>query len=150
DCFLRTYTAPRRSKAFGTEETLDCPLAELGLIRTVGDERVYRFHRGPQPNLPDGILFYTVLSFWDATAPGIKTFSLQDLARQPGSPGQLFKIDEEVFVERCDKLEWWTDGAIGFQDQAGHRLFYKRKPFPPLEVLARTYSFRTPVLGGPN
>src|SRR5262249_13868112 len=68
DCFLRTYVAARQSKVLLLEDTLDCPLVELGLVRATADRQVFQFHRGPQPDLPDGVLFYAALDYWDRHA----------------------------------------------------------------------------------
>lgn len=121
DCFLRTYVPARQTKNLVLEDTLDCPLVELGLLRPAADRQTFRFARGGQPHLPDGILFYAVLDFWDRFASGVKTLSLRDLARQPGSPGQVFKIDEGALAERCGRLERWTDGALSYDETADLR-----------------------------
>src|SRR5262249_7816253 len=94
EVFLRTYVPSRASRGDISEDTLDCPLTDLGLITQPGDGRAYRFQRGAQRGLPDGILLFAVLRFWDTFAPAAETLALHDLARQPGSPGRLFKIDE--------------------------------------------------------
>ncbi len=41
DCFLRTYLPSRQSKVLLLEDTLDCPLVELGLVRTAGELRSF-------------------------------------------------------------------------------------------------------------
>ena len=64
EVFLRTYVPSRQSRGDIAEDTLDCPLIELGLITQPGDGQAYRFRRGPQRGLPDGILLYAVLRFW--------------------------------------------------------------------------------------
>ena len=61
------------------EDSLDCPLVELGLIRTSSDARSFQFRRGPQEDLPDGILFFATLQFWQAFAPSSQTLSISDL-----------------------------------------------------------------------
>jgi hypothetical protein len=140
ECFLRTYLPSRRSKSMGVEETLDCPLTELSLLRVVGEEQVLQFQRGPQPQLPDGVLFFAIVGFWDKTAPGTSSLSLQDLARRPGSPGQLFKIEEPVLAERCDNVERWTDGALSYSDTAGSRQLYRRGELEAVAFLNKTYA----------
>ena len=77
-----------------SEESLDCPLVELDLIRQAGSPRSFRFNRGYQRKLPDGVLAFATLEYWQRTAEGSKTISLHDLAHQPGSPGRIFKVDE--------------------------------------------------------
>jgi Protein of unknown function (DUF4007) len=139
DCFLRTYVPSRQTKTFALEDTLDCPLVELGLLRANADRQAFRFARGGQPHLPDGILFYPVLDFWDRFASNVKTLSLRDLARQPGSPGQVFQIDEGALAERCGRLERWTDGALSYDETAGLRQLYRHKAVDALALLKRAY-----------
>src|SRR5262249_2181352 len=53
DCFVRTYVASEPGRKTPIEETLDCPLVELGLVREFGTRGQYVVSRGPQPTLPD-------------------------------------------------------------------------------------------------
>jgi hypothetical protein len=139
DCFLRTYVPARQTKVLVLEDTLDCPLVELGLICAAGDWQTFRFQRGAQPHLPDGILFYAALDFWDRTAAGRQTLSLRDLARQPGSPGQVFKIDENALAERCGRLERWTGGALSYAENTGLRQLYRHRAVDALALRRRAY-----------
>jgi hypothetical protein len=145
ECFFRTYVPSRRSKQLGLEETLDCPLVELGLIRTVGEEGVFQFHRGAQ--VPDGVLFFSILTFWDGFAPAASVLSIQDVARQPGSPGQLFKLDEHLLAERCLEIGEWTEGVVTYNETAGLRQLYRRQAIKPVEILDRMYK-RAGILQG--
>jgi hypothetical protein len=140
DCFLRTYLPSRQNKVLLLEDTLDCPLVELGLLRTAGDGQVFQFQRGLQSQLPDGILMYTVAAFWDSYAASAGGLSLYDLARQPGSPGQVFKIDEAALAERFAGVERWTDGALSYDETAGLKQLYRRRKVEPLSVLERVYA----------
>jgi hypothetical protein len=139
DCFLRTYVPARATKVLVLEDTLDCPLVELGLIRASPDRQAFHFNRGAHRHLPDGILFYAVLDFWDRFGGGMKTLALRDLARQPGSPGQVFKIDECTLAERCGALERWTDGALSYDDTAGLRQLYRRRAIDTPWLLRRAF-----------
>ena len=42
-------TSPSRQTKRGAEDTLDCPLVELGLIRATADRQAFHFNRGSQP-----------------------------------------------------------------------------------------------------
>jgi len=140
DCFLRTYLPARQSKVLLLEDTLDCPLVELGLVRTAGDGQVFQFQRGLQPQLPNGILFYALADFWGNFAPAAGVLALSDAARQPGSPGQVFKIDEAALAERCGEIEDWTEGALSYDETAGLKQLYRRPRVEPLAVLERAYA----------
>jgi hypothetical protein len=139
DVFLRTYVHSRQSRGEFAEDSLDCPLVELGLITQPADSQTYQFRRGAQGGLPDGILLYSILRFWDASVPGSETLSVHDIARQPGSPGRLFKIDESSLVERMEAVERLTDGAVSYGETAGLRQLYRRRKLDPSEILAEAY-----------
>jgi hypothetical protein len=139
EVFLRTFVPSRHRRGEITEDSLDCPLVDLGLITESGDSRTYRFHRGAQRGLPDGILLYAVLRFWEAFAPSAETLGLRDLTGQPGSPGGLFKIDESSLAERLESVERLTDGALSYGDTAGLLQLYRRHKLDPHDLLAEAY-----------
>lgn len=141
EVFLRTYVPSRQSRGDITEDSLDCPLIELGLITQPADSQAYRFRRGSQKTLPDGILLYGVFSFWEAFSPNAETLAIQDLARQPGSPGRLFKIDESSLVERLENAEKLTDGTLSYGETAGLRQLYRHVDrLDPKDSLAKAYA----------
>jgi hypothetical protein len=138
DCFLRTYVPSRHARGSMAEDSLDCPLIELGLLTAAGES--FRFRRGMQPSLPDGIFLYAVLQFWAAFATTSETLALHDLVRQPGCPGRLFKLDESSLAERLESLEGQTEGALRFGETAGLRQLYRRERLEPREALSAAYA----------
>lgn len=140
EVFLRTYVPSPSSRGDIAEDTLDCPLTDLGIITQSGDGRAYRFQRGTQRGLPDGILLYSVLHFWESFAPAAETLALHDIARQPGSPGRMFKIDESSLVERLERIEQATDGKLSYGETAGLRQLYRRERIIPAEALTEAYA----------
>lgn len=140
EVFLRTYVPSRHNRNVA-EDSLDCPLIELGLIKASATGQTFHFCRGTQESLPTGILLYATLSFWDAAVQASQTLSISDLARQPGSPGRLFKIDESSLVERFEAVERLTDGAITYNETAGLKQLYRRnKKIDPLVALEGAYA----------
>jgi hypothetical protein len=140
EVFLRTYVPSRQSKGEIQEDTLDCPLVELGLIVEPSDGQAYQFKRGAQRSLPDGMLLYAVIAFWEAVAPNTETLSITDLARQPGSPGRLFKMDESSLVERLEDVEKLSHGALSYGETAGLRQLYRRERLDPNDILTEAYA----------
>lgn len=139
DCFLRCYVASRQGRAALVEDSLDCPLVELGLIVQPSGGSTYQFHRSAQRSLPDGILLYAIARFWNAFAPTAETLAIQDIARQPASPGRLFKIDESSLAERLETIERQTEGAIAYGETAGLRQLYRRRQLETTELLDEAY-----------
>lgn len=137
ECFIRSYV-PRSDKA-GGEDALEPVLAELGLIRSIGG-RTYEFRRGPKPSLPDGVFVYALNDFWQRHAPDASTLSVEAIAYEPGSPGRVFKLDENSIIERLVSIEDVTRGKIVWSDSAGVRQVMKLKPIGrPLSLLASAY-----------
>jgi hypothetical protein len=151
ECFVHTYVPSRGSRGGMIEETLDCPLVELGLLQTSSDARTYHFRRGPQDDLPDGILLFATLHFWQAFAPSSQTLSISDLARQPGSPGRLFKIDESSLISRYENSEDLTGGTLTYNETAGLKQLYRRAQLlrlNPYELLESAYLAAAAAKGG--
>jgi hypothetical protein len=148
DCFLRTYVPSRQSQGSVLEDTLDCPLVELNLVREAGDRQTFQFNRGPQSDLPTGILLFATLDFWQRSAPTAETISLHDLAYHPGSPGRLFQIDEDSLAGRYEQLEEWTDRRVTYGETAGLKQLYRRRSCPAAELLEKAYAASTTPAGG--
>jgi hypothetical protein len=125
DVCLRTYVPGVRSKS-GTiaEETLDCPLAELNIIRFIPNDNIYRFNIGPKISLPQGVFGYALLSFIYSRALNRRTIAVDECLYQEGSPGQVFKLDENSVVEYLENLENNTNGKIRLEETAGLRQIY--------------------------
>ncbi len=139
EVFLRTYVPSRQSRREMTEDSLDCPLVELGLIVQPGGGSAYQFRGGAHRSLPEGIFLYAVLSFWDSFAGTAETLALPDLAWKPGSPGRLFKMDESSLAGRLEGIEKQTQGALAYGETAGLRQLYRREKLDAKEVLKDVY-----------
>jgi hypothetical protein len=128
DCFVRTYVHSKRNKDKDavSEDTLDCPLIDLNLIDELVDGKTYRFLRGPQSSLPDEVLAFALIEFWNAQGTTANNLAFEKIAYEPGSPGKIFKIDEDSLVNRLEKIEIVSEGALYYDDTAGIKQIYKR------------------------
>jgi hypothetical protein len=97
DCLLRMYTK-RSTRARQTlDELLDSPFREIGLIHPAPAGRyTYRFVRGAKPGLSAAAITYACLDYLATTDPDSRTATLTRLSSDPGSPGRLMKLTEEV------------------------------------------------------
>lgn len=121
---LRSY-APRA--AGGSPEDFAEPmLGELGLI---GEQRKghFSFRRGPKATLSDGMFAFALLDYWPKAAPGLSSMAFETVAYGDGSPGRVFKLDEESVAERLLSLEEITGGAMSWTDTAGLRQIHRRE-----------------------
>lgn len=125
DCCLRTYVPSSRTRpGIISEESLDCPLAELDIVRYIADDNVYRFNVGAKPSLPVGIFGYALLQYLPSVVTSRRTVSVDECVYRHGSPGQAFKLDENSVVEYLETLEKLTNGKIRLQETAGLRQIY--------------------------
>jgi len=125
DVCLRTYVPTVRTKLGAiAEETLDCPLAELDIIRFIPNDNIYRFNIGPKISLPLGVFGYALLSFLSITVDNRRTVAVDECLYQEGSPGQVFKLDENSLMEFLESLEEETKGKIRLEETAGLRQVY--------------------------
>ena len=119
---LRGY-APR-STGGSPEDYAEPMLGELGLIF---EERkgYFAFRRGPKATLHDGMFAYALLDFWETAAPGLSSLPFDAIAFGEGSPGRVFKLDEDSIAERLLALEDLTLGALSWTDTAGLRQVHR-------------------------
>ena len=125
DCCIRTYVSATISRTGGiSEESLDCPLAELSLIRMASEDNLYRFNIGPKVTLPVPVFGYALLSFLPRVARNRRTVAVDECLYQHGSPGQVFKLDENSVVDYLETLEELTKGGLRLEETAGLRQIY--------------------------
>jgi hypothetical protein len=137
DTFLRMYTPSRPTRTRPLEETFDCPLVELGLMAQV-NRGIYKFVRGAKPTLPNEIVLYAVLDFWNRTGRDQNTLAFETLLYAPGGPGSGFKLSENALALQVEQFPEW--GCLRYDDTAGMRILLRSpKPISPLEVLERYY-----------
>lgn len=129
DVFLRTYVPARASRTVPLEDTLDSPFVELELLREFGAKGSYLLQRGDPPSLPDAVFAYGLVRFLSRSASASTAVPLQTIAFAPGSPGRVFALTEDALMDRLERIEASTDGAIVFHDTAGLRqLMIQRMP----------------------
>ncbi len=127
DCFIRTYVPSRNAKLGLLEDSLDCPLTELTLIQDIGQRGLYVFSRGQQRELPNEIFIYALIEYWNALEQNTNVLSFEDIAYGAGSPGVIFKLDEDSLSYRLDSLEKLTQGALSYDETSSLRQVYRHK-----------------------
>jgi hypothetical protein len=120
---LRSY-APR-STGGSPEDYAEPMLGELGLI---GEQRKghFSFRRGPKVTLSDGMFAFALLDYWPKAALSLSSMAFETVAYGDGSPGRVFKLDEDSVAERLVTLEEITSGALSWTDTAGLRQVHRR------------------------
>jgi len=115
---LRGY-APR-SAGGSPEDYAEPLLGELGLIHEEHKGH-FAFRRGPKATLTDGMFIFALLDFWENTAASLSSLPFETIAYGEGSPGRVFKLDEDSVAERLFTLSDNTRGALSWTDSAGLR-----------------------------
>lgn len=139
DCFVRTYVPSRPTRLLPLEDTLDCPLTELGLIREFGQRGNYLLERANWPTLPDELFAHTLVAFLKGAGTTAKTLPMDAMAFSPGSPGRVFALTEEAILLRLDRLTKVSAGALVFDETAGLRQLLIRELPDDLDFLAAYY-----------
>lgn len=152
DCLLRMYTR-RDARARQTlDELLDSPFREIGVIQPAPAGRdTYRFVRGFKPGLSPSAIAYACLDYMATSDPGSRTASLTRLAADPGSPGRLLKLTEDVIQLALEEISHTVSG-IGIAAPAGAlQLTLSKSPeLLAKAVLWRHHRERRPNLGLPE
>jgi hypothetical protein len=117
-CIVRMYAeVPQTGEV--SEESIQCPFAELGLIRSLpGQPRAHSFVVGPKPGLSSKLLTWACLDFAAQTGGSARSIAVSRLLRAPGSPGMVFKLSESALYEALEK-EAAEDARLRLSDTAG-------------------------------
>jgi hypothetical protein len=135
EVMLRGYVRRRGQHGDDAAEPL---LAELGLIREARLGGWYEFVRGPKPALHDAVFAYALDAFWRRR--GGSTVTAEQVSYAPGSPGRVFKLDEDGVVARLMAMPRLTSGAWGWTDTAGLRQLQRISEVEPLALLSGAYA----------
>ena len=86
----------------------------------------YAFRRGPKASLHDGLFAYALLDFWDNSPDGASSMAFETIAYGEGSPGRVFKLDEDSVAERLMSLSDLTEKHLAWTDTAGLRQVHRK------------------------
>jgi len=140
DCLLRTYIVGADStKLTVVEESFSCPLLQLNLLQVSPDGELYRFAIGPKPSLPAAVFAYALHEYFEQRPGRAETMSIQECLYGDGSPGQVFKLDENSLVGYVEDLQDAMGGNLMLDETAGLKQIYRKKPFDPFDVLNEYY-----------
>jgi len=119
---------PSVQKRGPSEEALNSPLTELGLIRRRSNGK-YGLNWGRKPSLSNGAFLYAVCNFWQRSSSA-NTLNVQSLMLERGSPGRIFLLEEWDLVERLASVSDMTGGLISWSETAGLKQLIRDKAFP--------------------
>lgn len=123
ECCIRSYVP--RLGGDSPEEMSEPLLGELGLIQQ-NAKGTFEFRRGAKRSLPSGIFAYALLDYWERLEHSGSVMAFDRVAHDYGSPGRVFKLDENAVADRLMALEQLTRGQIQWTEQAGIRQVTRR------------------------
>jgi hypothetical protein len=86
----------------------------------MGMRGAFSFLRGPKSSLPDALFAYALIEYWEQNQ-GSSVLSFEKIVHDYGSPGRVFKLDENSIGERVQTLERLTKGEFRWTDSSGIR-----------------------------
>lgn len=117
-CILRMYVEQAINKGGISEESLDCPFTQLGIIHTAGDSRHLIFHIGAKANLPAEIIVSACLEYASFVGREQRNISISRLVYDIGSPGMTFKLSDSAVCDAIEKVARWSN-SLYLSDSAG-------------------------------
>ena len=118
DVALRSYSVKIGHEGEYKEDFAEPVFSELGLVNQL-DEGHFSFNRGPKESLNNYLFAYSLLDFWSVNTGTANTLSLDRVTYSEGSPGRVFKLDENSVAERLLQIEEITNGHLIWSDIAG-------------------------------
>jgi hypothetical protein len=118
ECCVRSYVP--RAGGDSPEEMSEPLLGELGLIQQ-NAKGSFEFRRGAKRSLPDGVFAFALLDYWQRFEHAGSVMGFDRVAHDYGSPGRVFKLDENAVADRLMALEQLSKGQIQWTEQAGIR-----------------------------
>lgn len=142
ECLVRAYVnKPSKQENF-TEDQIESPLAELGLMQPTNKNDTFQLRRGRHASLSDGVFLYALVDFWKRDAGEARTLSLEKITYDPCSPGRVLCLDEDAIAERLYNIEQTSGGQLLWTETAGLRQIMATKPLDniiPLDFLIADY-----------
>lgn len=102
-CLLRMY-ARQNSGSRPSEDTIDCPFSELGLITETVEAKRYIFRIGGKGNLPADVIVFACLDYASLVGQEQRTIALSRLTYDVNSPGLVFKLTESAISGAISQL----------------------------------------------
>ena len=146
--FIHTYVPTRGRKGEIKEDNLDCPLVELGLIKTIGNrgeassdknEPVYSFNFDDKPDVTDSLFAYCISDYWDNSHHTGETLDFRSISTAEGSPGQIFKLPELAIRFKLEQLHQASMGTFEFLESSTIQQIVRKKEADSISLLDNIY-----------
>jgi hypothetical protein len=119
ECLVNCYCPPETGNATLSEDALACPLLSLGLIQLLPGQQLYRLSIGTRLDLPLEMVAFAIREHMQRL--NRKTITFSELAYAQGSPGRVFRLDEDSLLSYVTRINEVTNNTAYYSDQAGIR-----------------------------
>lgn len=109
-----------------TEEFVEPLLASLGIVKVVSKD-VIEIPRNSRPTLNNALFAYAIMDFWQSRLGNTSSLDFFQISHAIGSPGKVFRIDENSLSKRLEQLEELTNGEIIWTEQSGIKAVVRQK-----------------------
>ena len=136
---LRMYSQSHSNDGLNIEESLDSPLATLGLLQRL-DVRSWRSDVSKGPEIPLFVLAFAIAEIFQATDG--RQLPIHDLMYSNTNhcaPGAVFRMTEEGLVNRLEAVCRQHHKQLTLDQTAGIFQLYKRDTLDPLVLLRDQY-----------
>lgn len=136
----RMYSISKPTGRAPLEDSLDSPMASLGLLARASDGKHFLAKAGTRDSLPALILGYAVLSLMNFR--GLKSMPLDDLMYSRDdytAVGAVFRLSENALIQKLEDLIELVPGAFEIRDTAGIYQFYLLQNKAPEVLLSQYY-----------
>ena len=136
----RMYSLSKPSGRAPLEDSLDSPMASLGLLIRATDNKNFLAKTESRASLPPLILGYAILSLMKFR--GLQTIPLDDLMYAGDdftAVGAVFRLSENALIKKIEDLVKLSPGVIEIRDTAGIYQLYLLQKTDPEEMLREHY-----------
>lgn len=123
ECFIRLYSSKNITKAKATDESIESPLRELGLIKEGTNKNVLSINREEKIGLSAELALYMVLDFWEKQNTNQTTLSFNSLLYDKNSIGRLCLLNESALNKIILDLDRKFSVQISWAETSGMRQF---------------------------
>jgi hypothetical protein len=127
DVLIRSCCVRRSKAGVIPEDSIDCPFAQLGVLRPGPDRGVYELVRAGHPSLPVGVLLSAIVDYCleiRARRPGLNPtllVSLDELLYGSDAPGRVFCLSESALESMLTEIVRSNKGTVELVETAGLR-----------------------------
>lgn len=131
-CFIGCY-AKKRGKAAGDD--LESALGDLNIIQPIKNGSRYVLQKGDKPTLHSAIFNFCLYEYIKSSGSS-NTISVDKIVYGEGSPGRVFKLDEQSAVSRLVDIAETSNGVFEWSETAGLRqVALVNEPSSSIELL---------------